>query len=551
MKKLFVTLTLLFASLAAAQTQSQRIADQIAPLLNETVAAVIHVDLQKIDLDRLDAKLRPLLLANIDRLDITMTPDRHNEMMQSIDKVKTQLEKPIRVLKTQANVRDLYVLVVPSLLPGSCGYIATPLKDVQNTDLLFDPKLKEKVVFENFFITPLQGFIQWEPKHTETALRQIASQKATPRPEFLTALQAVEGSAVQVVLIPSTEMKRVFTEMVDSLPPPLERTSPAVLTRGINWGVLAADPEKIELKLLVRSEQPQAARELYDAMRTVLEYVLDQNKENAAYTALLDAMKIGHEEIVTIAKSFLPQPQGDRLEFVVNEAVVKEKGKRFLEIPAVLVDVAQIQARRMQCTNNLKQLGLALHNHHDVYRKLPATHTVDKDGKPLHSWRLAVLPFLEQVDLYNKIRKDEPWDSEYNKQFHNQCPAVFQCPEMVSKNPDIRKNGLTTYSVIVGKNAWPEGEKKYDFQMMTDGTSNTIAIVERKTSVCWMDPTQEITQEEAEKGINKTESGLSGPHATGKIFGMNTCFFDGSVRIINETVKLEILRALITRNGGE
>ena len=87
--------------------------------------------------------------------------------------------------------------------------------------------------------------------------------------------------------------------------------------------------------------------------------------------------------------------------------------------------------------------------------------------------------------------------------------------------------------------------------MIADGTSNTLAIVERKTPVNWMDPTQEITQEEAEKGINTTESGLGGPHAAGKIFGMNTCFFDGSTRVIGENIKPEILRAIITRNGGE
>ena len=207
----------------------------------------------------------------------------------------------------------------------------------------------------------------------------------------------------------------------------------------------------------------------------------------------------------------------------------------------------QSQLRREQCLNNLKEIALALHNHHDAYKQLPATYTVDKDGKSLQSWRIAILPYLGQVDLYNKIRKDEPWNSEYNKQFHNQCPAIFQCPEMAAKNPDIKKKGLTTYSVIVGKNAWPDGNLKYDMSMIPDGTSNTLAVVERKTPVCWMDPTQEIKQEDAEKGINKLKTGLGGVHATG---GMSACLFDGSTHIVSENIKPEILKALITRNDS-
>jgi len=83
------------------------------------------------------------------------------------------------------------------------------------------------------------------------------------------------------------------------------------------------------------------------------------------------------------------------------------------------VFTSQEAARRMQCSSYSKGILLAFHNYSDTHGALPPLYTVDDEGKPLHSWRVLILPFLEQQDLYNQIRLDEPWDSEYNKQFHD------------------------------------------------------------------------------------------------------------------------------------
>src|SRR5260370_4929892 len=75
-----------------------------------------------------------------------------------------------------------------------------------------------------------------------------------------------------------------------------------------------------------------------------------------------------------------------------------------------------VTASDRQCANNLKQIGLALHNYNDAYARLPAVANFDKQGKPLLSWRVHLLPFIEQEDLYKEFHLDEPWDSEHNKQ---------------------------------------------------------------------------------------------------------------------------------------
>ena len=205
---------------------------------------------------------------------------------------------------------------------------------------------------------------------------------------------------------------------------------------------------------------------------------------------------------------------------------------------------------------------LAMHNYHDAYKAFPDPYTTDKNGKPLHSWRVALLPFIEQPALYDRMMQycDEPWDSENNKRFHNIDIPVYQCPAAKNAQP-----GMTNYSVVVDKadaaqakalglraapiqTAFPEPNKWYSFGSIVDGTSNTIGVVERKEPVCWMDPTQEITLEEAIKLYNTEQSKVGSKHKGG--FHIALC--DGSVHFLDTAqVTLEIWKALLTANGGE
>jgi 5'-3' exonuclease len=101
-----------------------------------------------------------------------------------------------------------------------------------------------------------------------------------------------------------------------------------------------------------------------------------------------------------------------------------------LLLPAV--QAAREAARRMQCTNNIKQIMLAMHTYHDAHKCFPPVMTADKNGKPLHSWRVLILPFIEQQALYSQIRLDEPWDSEYNSRLHDMNIQTYQCPSAYS-----------------------------------------------------------------------------------------------------------------------
>ncbi len=199
--------------------------------------------------------------------------------------------------------------------------------------------------------------------------------------------------------------------------------------------------------------------------------------------------------------------------------------------------------RRSNCVDNLHRITLAMLIYEREHGTLPPAYTVDADGNPLHSWRVLLLPYLGEEELYDKLRLDEPWDSEYNRRFHNAALATYQCPSAELKP------GQTTYSVVVGENtAFQAGEGK----SLDDFGMNLILVVEReqsldsdglRQSVCWMDPTSELAESIAFGGINRREEGVDGigSHHPGGVFGLR----NGGVRFIPGTIELPTLQGLL------
>lgn len=196
-------------------------------------------------------------------------------------------------------------------------------------------------------------------------------------------------------------------------------------------------------------------------------------------------------------------------------------------------------AARTQAQNNLKQIGLALHNYESVYGRLPTYAIYSKDGKtPLLSWRVAILPFIEQEQLYRRFKLDEPWDSEHNKQLIPLMPKIYLIPNARPTND----SGTTYCQAFVGKGAgWEKGPTPNRILDFTDGTSNTIVVAEAADPVVWTKPDDLFVEQD--KPLPKL-----GGHFPG---GFNALFMDGSVRFIRSTINEKTLRALITRNGGE
>ncbi len=207
-----------------------------------------------------------------------------------------------------------------------------------------------------------------------------------------------------------------------------------------------------------------------------------------------------------------------------------------LLLPAV--QAARTAARRAQSTNNLKQIMLAMHNYHSSNNHFPAAATADAEGKPLLSWRVAILPFLEQQELYDQFHLNEPWDSAHNKTLIAKMPDVYKSTMNQPKDPFS-----TFYQVFTGNGAlFDPMTKGPSIADVTDGTSYTIAAVEAGTAVVWTKP--EDIPFDPSKDLPK----LGGPGFPG---GFNAAFGDGSVRFITTFIRPNTWVALSTRDGGE
>ena len=195
------------------------------------------------------------------------------------------------------------------------------------------------------------------------------------------------------------------------------------------------------------------------------------------------------------------------------------------------------QTTDTQSMNNMKAIMLAMHVYHEANKRLPAAYNVDKDGKALLSWRVHILPMLEQEELYKQFNLEEAWDSETNKKLIAKMPSEYKSPNSQAGE------GKTNYLTVRNKNSAFPGKKGLRFQDIQDGTSNTIALVEVSDgrAVIWTKPDDlKYKEEEPMKGI----AGLQ-PN------GFLAAFVDGSVRLITSSIDAETLKGLFTRNGSE
>ena len=205
-----------------------------------------------------------------------------------------------------------------------------------------------------------------------------------------------------------------------------------------------------------------------------------------------------------------------------------------LLLPAV--QAAREAARRAQSSNNMKQIGLAMHNYHDTYKHFPARASFDDAGKPLLSWRVHLLPYLEETPLYEQFHLDEPWDSEHNKTLIPLMPQVY-------RNPSSPHPSLATYVVPTGEGTMFDGPEGTKMREITDGVAGTVLALEvnPEAAVTWTKP------DDWEYDADDPLAGLGQAHPG----GFSVLLADCSVRFISAAVDTAMFRALLTKSGGE
>ena len=285
----------------------------------------------------------------------------------------------------------------------------------------------------------------------------------------------------------------------------------------------------------------QASNKYQDQMRA--QFAQQAASEDAVEQAMAKYM----ERISgSWTEQFSPQRDGSTLTFFKSEP--SQAGQQQMANIAIIgilvalllpaIQAAREAARRNVSINNLKQIMLAMHLHHDAKKSFPAHAIYSSGGKPLLSWRVQMLPYLEEQALYDQFKLDEPWDSEHNRALVARMPQIFANPNLTIEP------GKTNYLAVVGEPCVMDGTANgRPMREVPDGTANTIVLVEASPdqAVEWTKP------DDLEYDANNPKAGLGGLRPGAWIAG----FADGSVRPVAEQIDPAQLKALFTRAGGE
>ncbi len=485
---------LVSSSLAAGEAALDRHAKAIAPFVNGQSFAVGHLDVSHLNVD---AVAKILTAAG----------------MEQVAAMKTKAAQ-VKTALLQAGGRDVYVLLNWSN-PLDEFLLVAPLGKEAGDELA---ALVREV--RGYAAEVRAGVLLAGPKK---ALARLQDFKVEPAPVMAKAFATVGDGSFHLVLVPPAPLQRAVVEMVPELPKVLGGVRTSELQ--LRWAAVRLDVgAKLAAKIVVQAANAHSAAEL----GKVLERGLTFARKNDELKRLW--------------------PEGDKVLSLINPRVEQESVTVSLDdertnksVEALLIPLLakqRVAAARKGSMNHLKQLALAMHIFHDAHRAFPAAATYDAKGQPLLSWRVHILPYIEQEALFQQFHLNEPWDSAHNKKLLEKMPETYRSPSQ--KNLPA---GKTNYLVPVGAKTMFEGKKGLEIRKITDGTSNTIMIVEADDSraVYWTQP------EDYTVDAKNPFAGLVRPGAN----GFSAAFADGSVQFLSATLDPATLRALFTASGGE
>ncbi len=316
----------------------------------------------------------------------------------------------------------------------------------------------------------------------------------------------------------------------------------------LRWEITATSTEDAELLHdLIRGWQA--------TLKLALPTLLSAMRDDGATGIEAEIQGIAGRVLTEVLSGIKTSRTDDR---VVMQLETKGNHAELLALAAKAVAAARQEGPIVQSTNNLRQLALGMHNFHDTFNALPShanyPEARDKEGKearPLLSWRVHILPFIEGSDLYRQFRFDEPWDSDHNKKLIAKMPAVFKSPGL-----DLAE-GKTCYLVPVGNDPrygtmFPTGPtfanrgataRGLSLGAITDGTSNTVMILEAppEKAVTWTKPDDwEVNVKDAKKGLFGARKGF-----------LLAAFGDASAQRVSEKASAEAVLRLLGRADGE
>jgi Protein of unknown function (DUF1559) len=482
----------------AADRDVEALVADIAPYLDEQALGVIHVDLSRLDIEE---PLRQLQKMGAPAKDIEQARKQAGEFLEQVQGM---------------GVKRGFAVISLAELPDQPPLIVLPLeKDAGGKALVTMLNLLsgKEYRFEQQGSVLVGG--------TPRTLKRLAGMKPVARPDLTRALNAIGDASISAVFLPTDTVRRAIEELVPALPREAGGGPATIVTRGLRWVAAGLAPRGMTVKLTVQASDEASAKALQGVVRNLFKFI---GKEQEVREALPDLEKL--------TAGLLPKVEGDRLVLVVKQDLL-------VSTLAPAAQKTREAARQQVSVNNLKQIALAFHGYHDVHNHFAAAANYDKQDNPLLSWRVHLLPYLDEAKLYKEFRLDEPWDSDHNKKLIKRMPKVFAS----SPNLRLAEEGRTTYVVPTGPDTAFADKKGLRLADVTDGTSNTVLVVDvdDEQAVIWTKPEDwKVDKKAPARGLRQHE---------GKKFLM--AFMDGSVRFLPVKIDAQTLLAIFSPSGGE
>lgn len=359
---------------------------------------------------------------------------------------------------------------------------------------------------------------------------QIAKAKSVPivtRQRLLTAWKKFGGHDAGAFIIGSDDTRRSIRELLPQLDAPFEMVNGKLVSDHlISVGVMVSLPDEIDAKFVVQAADDQAAKDVQAALLAAKRLLGTKDSEFAAPVPAIGVAAI---------ENVSPEVKGT--EVVLDfQALLSDK-----QVLASLLEPARVGSRKTQRQNNLRKAILAMLNYDSANGTLPAYANFDDAGKPLLSWRVLILPYLDQNELYKQFKLDEPWNSPHNIKLVSKMPEFYADPSRELKA--LAEAGRTRMVVPRSEGTMFYGQEGATFKQITDGSSNTIAIVNvvPERAVIWTQPVDWDVDLENPKG------GLFDGQNKEAVFSRG----DGSTGVFEKDVPANRVRAMLTKDGGE
>jgi hypothetical protein len=378
------------------------------------------------------------------------------------------------------------------------------------------------------------GWIAATPETGLDIVRMLDDLPSVPRDEVRTAGESVSAYPVQVLLVPPAHVRRTVRELMPQLPAEWGGGSSDVLTEGLVWAALGLDPLTLRGEMIIQSTSAQTAQAFVESLPGLWQGLYRAlPRGDHALAPELFAKAISQISVSSQA------PGQVRLSLDAMGQTVEVLD--YLNTVAQSVSTVWGQQR---IKTRLKRILYGMHYYHDQYQAFPPhAEARDTHGRSKLSWRVHLLPFLGQQELYKQFHLNEEWDSPHNRSLLEKMPRIYGQGIFDGDPGRPIPTGYTTIVAPVGNGTVFGGDKVVSFRDMGDGVAQTVVLVEVKPelAVPWTAPQDYAFDPQA------PASGMR-CWPDGKLV---VAFGDSSTYAISSRLKAEQYTGIFTYDGGE